>query len=161
MYHIRVEELNSWKMESSLQPLTTEHNPQTKEEKENHNERKKDRRKEKSKLGIEKIAFLSGNPAVEVTEGFVHLYSEQQQQHVQLNETEKRDEQLHNTTEQSPNTTKLPQQKPELPQKRSELVCVLAVPSYLSASDFAAFTAPFHSLISHMRILMYFLSFFK
>lgn len=150
MYHIRVEELSSWKMESSLQPFTNEHTSQTKEEEKviMHKEKKKDRRKEKPKIGTGKVAFVSGNPAVEVTEGYIHLYCEQQ--HLQLSETER----MHKPSQLSQDTTELSPESPELPEKRTELVCVLAVPSYLSASDFAAFTAPFHSLISHMRILM-------
>lgn len=36
---------------------------------------------------------------------------------------------------------------------RTELLCVLAVPSYTTISDFASFTSSFHKSIVHMRII--------
>jgi len=41
----------------------------------------------------------------------------------------------------------------ELPEKRTQLICVLAVPHYISFSDFNQFIGTYQKHISQMRIL--------
>ncbi|XP_014662426.1 PREDICTED: BRCA1-associated protein-like [Priapulus caudatus] len=70
-----------------------------------------------------KIPFYSGNPAVEVTKGILHLFKENQ----------------------------LISLKDEV--ARSEMVCMLAVPAFLSAHDILQFTAPVRPNIQYIRII--------
>ncbi|XP_059478624.1 BRCA1-associated protein-like [Neocloeon triangulifer] len=73
--------------------------------------------------GSEPVAFVSGNPFVEVTKGILHLYKE--------NELTSMEDEA----------------------QRSEQVCLLAVPSSLSCQDLLAFTAACHEDMKHLRII--------
>lgn len=86
-----------------------------------------------------RVPFKVGNPNIEETVGYLHLYKD------------------NNTTKR----TRLPVKKNLLlnyhlnflQDKRGRLLAVLAVPSLLSISDFCHFVGPFQKYISHMRIL--------
>jgi BRCA1-associated protein len=91
---------------------------------------------------IETIHFFAGNPVVEITEGKIHLYK-----------NEIRDEKDKQVSCFSKCMRVLTFEFLKI--KQSELLCVLAVPSYMSPSDFAAFTGSFHKLITNMRILRF------
>lgn len=106
------------------------------EEMETKSKEKKSKKKSKGEKKedslTEQIHFFSGNPSVEVTEGIIHLY-------------------IHRDDRPVVNGPEV--NVPTLPKKRTQLVCVLRVPSYLSPSEFAAFTGAYHKEISHMRII--------
>jgi len=89
-----------------------------------------------------RIKFFSGNPAIEITEGIIHLYRSA----------------ISTSSASSPakmqtnmNNNLIPQLK--LPETRSALLCVLAVPGYMSPADISNFVAPYHKEIHNMRIL--------
>lgn len=86
-------------------------------------------RGELSEDEIQKLQFFSGNPSVELIEGYVHLYAPKDM------------------------NTLLIEKKRVLPTKRSEILFILSVPVHMSPSDFTQFTSSFHKEIAHMRII--------
>eukprot|EP01114_Cavostelium_apophysatum_P021035 TRINITY_DN7222_c0_g1_i1.p1 TRINITY_DN7222_c0_g1~~TRINITY_DN7222_c0_g1_i1.p1 ORF type:complete len:518 (+),score=119.39 TRINITY_DN7222_c0_g1_i1:63-1616(+) len=90
---------------------------------------KKDEETPKKDRKSDSMQFFSGNPAVEEIEGVIHLYK---------NETKPGEKELTIGS---------------IPVNKGQLLCVLAVPSYMSPSDFAAFTGAYHKNIKNMRII--------
>lgn len=149
MHHLRIEVVRRYSLPSASQKkkkkkqksemeITDTTTPNKKielsnEEIDQSNEKKEgNRNKQKPK-----IHFFAGNPSVEVIEGIVHLY--------------KNDNSL---------ISKIPGEREKvvtigsgLPVNRTLVLCVLSVPSYMSPADFASFTGPYHKNISNMRIV--------
>ncbi|EDV22101.1 uncharacterized protein TRIADDRAFT_29001, partial [Trichoplax adhaerens] len=69
------------------------------------------------------LPFLSGNPNVEVTEGIIHLFKENQMTSLEENVL------------------------------RSEMLCMLAVPATMSCNDLIQFAAPYSPNIEHIKII--------
>lgn len=74
-----------------------------------------------------KYLFFSGNPAVELVKGTIHLFNEV-------------DKQLDNYNQ-------------KLPRKRTRMVCVIAVPSWLTIADFLNFCGKYSKSFEQIRIL--------
>ncbi|PRP88322.1 BRCA1 associated protein-like [Planoprotostelium fungivorum] len=85
----------------------------------------------KRQLANGTIEFVSGNPAVELSEGVIYSLKEK-----------------FVDTKLSPDS-----RHSNLPSKRGLICCVLGVPSFSTPSDFARFTGPHIRNISHMRVL--------
>lgn len=73
-----------------------------------------------------KIAFTSGNPTVEVTQGILHLY---------------RSGPPHSSAAR------------DLPDERSVLVCILGVPNTMEVPDLLRYLAPVQDGLQHVRII--------
>eukprot|EP00029_Vermamoeba_vermiformis_P002642 TRINITY_DN13019_c0_g1_i1.p1 TRINITY_DN13019_c0_g1~~TRINITY_DN13019_c0_g1_i1.p1 ORF type:complete len:561 (+),score=138.51 TRINITY_DN13019_c0_g1_i1:30-1712(+) len=86
-------------------------------------------RKSNNNIALEKdaINFFAGNPTVEINKGVIHLYRD--------------------TESKEPASVK------RLPAERSNILLVLAVPSFMSISDFCSFCGAFMKTIEHMRII--------
>lgn len=151
MHHLRIEVLRRYslptsqkkkkKKQKSNQEMETEVNSnQPKSETQNEENYRSTEKKETNRSKQKpKIHFFAGNPSVEVIEGIVHLY--------------KNDNSL---------ISKIPGERDQmvtvgsgLPVNRTLILCVLSVPSYMSPADFASFTGPYHKNISNMRIVRY------
>ncbi|KAL0484970.1 BRCA1-associated protein [Acrasis kona] len=76
----------------------------------------------------ESMFFSIGNPAVEIHTGYIHLYRES---HADLSRTDDNG----------------------LPQQRGQMICVLAIPSFLSISSFVSFISCFKNRLNIIRIL--------
>ncbi|XP_043271352.1 BRCA1-associated protein isoform X3 [Venturia canescens] len=76
-----------------------------------------------SSLPANQIAFISGNPFVEVTKGILHLFKEDE------------------LTER------------ECAADRSHTICILSVPATMTCHDLLTFTAACHQDIQHFRII--------
>ncbi|KAH8549210.1 zf-UBP-domain-containing protein [Umbelopsis sp. PMI_123] len=79
--------------------------------------------------------------------GIIHLYKDKEG--VLMSKTSEGTVDALESTSSKPNTSKTT----EIDTHGGTVVCVLAVPSYMSATDFLKFTAPVNQCVSHYRII--------
>lgn len=118
-------------------------------------------------LPANQIAFISGNPFVEVTKGILHLFKEEYVSHFERigllfpwtefrikiwqNMAEQRISSLFNWNWYFEFFSELTER--ECAADRSHTICILSVPATMTCHDLLTFTAACHQDIQHFRII--------